>query len=293
MPMGIALQLLFTGLGIGSIYALVALGFVLIYRATNVVNFAQGDFAMLGAFSMIVLCIDLELPYWLGILITLVAMLVFGALFNLAVYYPLRNRGFHPVIISTIGASILLENGVLAAYGPRPQTLPSFFSFQGFSVGPIFFDSQYLLILGVTVVMVTLQYLFFERTLLGKKMQATSQDKEMASLLGIPVALMIMLSFIYSSALGGLAGILVAPILFVSVGMGSSIALKAFAASIIGGFGDVTGAIVGGLALGVVETFGAAYISVPYKDAFAFIVLVIVLLFRPQGLFGEKVAEKA
>jgi branched-chain amino acid transport system permease protein len=149
--MGIALQLLFTGLGIGSIYALVALGFVLIYRATNVVNFAQGDFAMLGAFSMVVLCIDLELPYWLGILITLVAMLVFGALFNLTVYYPLRNRGFQPVIISTIGASILLENGVLAAYGPRPQTLPSFFSFQGFSVGPIFFDSQYLLILGVTV----------------------------------------------------------------------------------------------------------------------------------------------
>jgi branched-chain amino acid transport system permease protein len=102
-----------------------------------------------------------------------------------------------------------------------------------------------------------------------------------------------MLTFIYSSALGGLAGILVAPILFVSVGMGSSIALKAFAASIIGGFGDVTGAIVGGLALGVVETFGAAYISVPYKDAFAFIVLVVFLLFRPQGLFGEKVAEKA
>ena len=291
--MGIALQLLFTGLGIGSIYALVALGFVLIYRATNVVNFAQGDFAMLGAFSMVVLCIDLELPYWLGILITLVAMLLFGALFNFAVYYPLRNRGFQPVIISTIGASILLENGVLAAYGPRPQTLPSFFSSPGFSIGPIFFDSQYLLILGVTMVMVTIQYLFFERTLLGKKMQATSQDKEMASLLGIPVATMTMLTFVYSSALGGLAGILVAPILFVSVGMGSSIALKAFAASIIGGFGNVTGAIVGGLALGVVETFGAAYISVPYKDAFAFIVLVVFLLFRPQGLFGEKVAEKA
>ena len=141
--------------------------------------------------------------------------------------------------------------------------------------------------------MVTLQFLFFERTLLGKKMQATSQDKEMASLLGIPVALMIVLTFMYSSALGALGGILVAPVLFVSVGMGSSIALKAFAASIIGGFGDVTGAIVGGLALGVVETFGAAYISVPYKDAFAFVVLVVFLLFRPQGLFGEKVAEKA
>lgn len=291
--MGIALQLLFTGLGVGSIYALVALGFVLIFRAANVVNFAQGDFAMLGAFSMVVLAIDLGLPYWLSILLTLAAMIAFGALFNLGVYFPLRHRSFLPVIISTIGASILLENGVLATYGPRPQTLPGLFASQGFSIGPVFFDSQYLLILGVTVVMVGLQYLFFERTLIGKKMQATSQDKEMASLLGIPVALMIMLTFIYSAVLGGLAGILVAPILFVSVGMGSSIALKAFAASIIGGFGDVTGAIVGGLALGVVETFGAAYISVPYKDAFAFLVLFVFLLFRPQGIFGERVSEKA
>jgi branched-chain amino acid transport system permease protein len=291
--MGTALQLLFTGLGIGSIYALVALGFVLIYRATNVVNFAQGDFAMLGAFSMTVLIINLGLPYWLSILITIAAMAVFGALFNLGVYYPLRNRSFLPVIISTIGASILLENGVLAAYGPQPQTLPGIFESQGFSVGPVFFDTQYLMILAVMIVMVGFQYLLFERTLLGKKMQATSQDKEMASMLGIPVALMIMITFIYSSVLGGLAGMLVAPILFVSVGMGSSIALKAFAASIIGGFGDVTGAVVGGLALGVVETFGAAYISVPYKDAFAFLALLVFLLFRPQGIFGERIAEKA
>ena len=291
--MGFALQLFFTGIGIGAIYALVALGFVLIYRATNVVNFAQGDFAMLGAFGMILLAVDLQWPYWLSIILTLAGLIVFGALFNLGVYYPLRHRSFLPVIISTIGASILLENGVLFAYGPAPQSLPGMFETQGFNIGGVFFDSQYLLILAVTIVMVALQYLFFERTLIGKKMQATSQDKEMASLLGIPVALMIMLTFIYSATLGGLAGILVAPILFVSVGMGSSIALKAFAASIIGGFGDVTGAVVGGLALGVIETFGAAYISVPYKDGFAFLVLFVFLLIRPQGFFGERVAEKA
>jgi branched-chain amino acid transport system permease protein len=291
--MGFALQLFFTGIGIGAIYALVALGFVLIYRATNVVNFAQGDFAMLGAFAMILLAVDLQWPYWLSIIITLAWLIIFGALFNLGVYYPLRHRSFLPVIISTIGASILLENGVLFAYGPAPQSLPGMFTTQGFSVGGVFFDSQYLLILVVTVVLVAFQYLFFERTLIGKKMQATSQDKEMASLLGIPVALMIMLTFIYSALLGGLAGILVAPILFVSVGMGSSIALKAFAASIIGGFGDVTGAVAGGLALGVIETFGAAYISVPYKDGFAFLVLFVFLLIRPQGFFGERVAEKA
>jgi branched-chain amino acid transport system permease protein len=291
--MGFNLQLLFTGIGVGSIYALVALGFALIYRATNVVNFAQGDFAMLGAFSMVVLAIDLELPYWLSILITLALLAGFGALFNLAVYYPLRNRSFLPVIISTIGASILLENGVLATYGPRPQTLDGMFDLPGFSIGDVFLDTQYIVILVVAVAMVALQYLFFERTLLGKKMQATSQDKEMASLLGIPVMTMIMITFMYATALGGLAGILVAPVLFVTVGMGSTIALKAFAASMIGGFGDVKGAIAGGLALGVIETFGAAYISVPYKDAFAFMVLFVFLLVRPQGIFGEPISEKA
>jgi branched-chain amino acid transport system permease protein len=291
--MGFDLQLLFTGVGIGSVYALVALGFVLIYRATNVVNFAQGDFAMLGAFAMVVLTIDFELPYWLSILIALALLVGFGALFNLGVYYPLRNRSFLPVIISTIGASILLENGVLAAYGPHPQSLDTIFAVPGFNIGEVFFDSQYIVILIVTILMVVLQYVLFEHTLLGKKMQATSQDKEMASLLGIPVMLMIMITFMYSAMLGGLAGILVGPVLFVTVGMGSSIALKAFAASIIGGFGNVTGAIVGGLALGVIETFGAAYVSVPYKDAFAFLVLFVFLLVRPQGIFGERIAEKA
>ena len=291
--MGFNLQLLFTGIGVGSIYALVALGFALIYRATNVVNFAQGDFAMLGAFAMVVMAIDLEIPYWLSIVITLVLLLGFGALFNLGVYYPLRHRCFLPVIISTIGASILLENGVLAAYGPRPQSLDSLFALPGFSIGDVFLDAQYIVILVVTLVMVVLQYVFFEYTLLGKKMQATSQDKEMASLLGIPVMLMIMITFMYSAMLGGLAGILVAPILFVTVSMGSSIALKAFAASIIGGFGDVTGAIVGGLTLGVIETFGAAYISVPTRTPSHSWCCSCSCLLRPQGIFGERISEKA
>jgi branched-chain amino acid transport system permease protein len=293
LPMGFNLQLLFNGIGVGSIYALVALGFALIYRATNVVNFAQGDFAMLGAFSMVVLAMDLQLPYWLSIVITLALLAGFGALFNLAVYYPLRNRSFLPVIISTIGASILLENGMLAAYGPSPQTLDNMFDAPGLSIGDVFLGAQYIVILVVAVAMVALQYVFFERTLIGKKMQATSQDKEMASLLGIPVMTMIMITFMYSAMLGGLAGILVAPVLFATVGMGSTIALKAFAASIIGGFGDVKGAIVGGLALGIIETFGASYVSVPYKDAFAFLVLFVFLLVRPQGIFGEPISEKA
>lgn len=291
--MDLVLQLLFTGIGIGSVYALVALGFVLIFRATNVVNFAQGEFSMVAAFLMVVFSVKIGLPYWMAFIVALIGMAGLGAVFNLAVYYPLRHRTYLPVIISTIGASIFMANTTLAIHGPEPEVLSGWFDTPGFMLGPVYFDNQYVLIIVVTALLVALQYWFFEHTLLGKKLQATSQDKEMASLLGIPVAVMIMITFIYSAVIGGIAGILVAPVLFVSIGMGATIALKAFAATIIGGFGDVTGAIIGGLALGVIETFGAAYISVPYKDGFAFLVLIAFLIFRPQGIFGERVAEKA
>lgn len=291
--MDFVLQLLFQGIAIGSVYALVALGFVLIFRATNVVNFAQGEFSMVAAFLMVVCAVDLGWPYWASFFVALGGMALLGAVFNLGVYYPLRHRSYLPVIISTIGASILLTNATLAIYGPQPQVLPGLFDTPGFQVGNVYLDSQYLLIIAVTAMLVAFQYWFFEHTLLGKKLQATSQDKEMASLLGISVSTMIMITFVYSALLGGIAGILVAPILFVSVQMGSAIALKAFAATIIGGFGDVAGAIVGGLSLGIIETFGAAYVSVPYKDGFAFLVLVLFLVFRPRGIFGERVTEKA
>ncbi len=301
--MAIAGQLIFTGLAIGGVYALVALGIVLIYRATNVVNFAQGEFCMLGAYALAILVTSgqagffqgVEASYLAGFLVALAIMAVLGLLFALGVYYPLRNRTFLPVIIATIGASIMFQNGALAVFGPIPLKVQRVVDVGtgGFTMGGIFFDYQYLVILLVTVLLVGFQYVFFEHTLLGKKMQATSQDKDMARLLGIPVTVMIAITFVYSTLLGGLAGMLVAPIYFVTHKMGAVLGLKAFAATIAGGFGDVRGAIVGGLALGLVETFGAGYISVVYKDAFAFLLLVLFLLFRPQGIFGEKIAEKA
>lgn len=290
--LAINLQILFAGLALGSIYALVALGFVLIIRATNVVNFAQGDFAMLGGFAMVAF-MGAGVPYWISIILALLIMGAFGVIFNLGVYYPLRHRSFLPVIISTLGASIFMQNTVLYFFGPQPKPMQRVFNSPGIEIGGVFMDSQYLVILGVTAIAVAFQYFLFEHTMLGKRLQATSQDKDMARLVGIPVAAMIAFTFIYSAVLGGVAGILVSPILFVSIGMGSIIALKAFSATIIGGFGDVTGAIVGGLLLGVVESFGASYISVPYKDAFAFLLLFVFLLVRPQGIFGEKISEKA
>ena len=294
--MAIVGQLLFSGLAIGGVYALVALGIALIYRATNVVNFAQGEFSMLGAYALVFATQGLGLGYGAAFALALAAMALLGLVFAVGIYYPLRNRTFLPVIIATIGASIMFQNGALAVFGPSPERLAPVIeggTSGGITVGEIFFDYQYLVLLVVTVVLVALQYLFFEYTLLGKKMQATSQDKDMARLLGIPVTRMIALTFVYSTLLGGLAGMLVAPIFFVTHKMGAVLGFKAFAATIAGGFGDVRGAILGGLALGVVETFGAAYVSVVYKDGFAFLLLILFLLLRPQGIFGEKVAEKA
>ncbi|NMP21392.1 branched-chain amino acid ABC transporter permease [Sulfobacillus harzensis] len=287
------LQLMISGLGIGAIYALVALGFVLIYRAANVVNFAQGQIAMVGAYMMTVTLVDLHLNMIIAFLLALAGMAVFGIFFELGVYYPLRNQSFLPVIISTIAASILLQNLAQDLFGATPSSLPSLFSAQTINIGSLVVSVQYLAILGVTAVFVAFQYLVLDRSLLGKKMEATAQDKETARLLGIPVAVMIALTFVYASILGGAAGILVGPIFYVSPSMGTSIALKAFAASIIGGFGNTVGAIIGGLCIGVVETLGAAYISTPYKDAYAFILLILFLFLRPQGIFGEKTAEKA
>lgn len=293
MDLSTSLQLLTAGLAMGSIYALVALGFVLIYNAVGVVNFAQGEFVMVPAFVAVALMSVLPIPFPLIYLLTLLFMAIFGIVFQRIAYYPLRNRTFLPVIISTIGVSLFLRNGAQIVFGAQPELMPRPTSSIPLNLSGVFVDPQYIVIIVVTIVLLIFQYFFFEKTSLGKKMQATAQDKEMARLLGIRVATVIVITFVYSSILGGVAGILVGPIFYVAKEMGAVLGLKAFCSTIVGGFGSVPGAIVGGLFLGVVEVFGSFYISSAYRDAFAFIVLILVLLFRPQGFFGEKVAEKA
>lgn len=289
-------QNIFSGIAIGGVYALVALGIALIYRSTGVTNFAQGDITMIGAYTLFALSEKLQFPYIPSFILALIFMGVFGYIFQLTVYYPLRKRSFLPVIIATIGAGLVLQNIILIVFGSRPEKVAPIINIgglEGITLGGIYFDYQYLIIFSITVVLVIIQYMFFERTTLGKKMQATAQDKEMAQLLGIPVALMIALTFIYSSILAGIGGMLIAPIFFVTNRMGVTIGLKAFAASVCGGFGDIRGAILGGISIGLIEALGAAYISPVYKDAFPFLLLLVFLLFRPHGIFGEKVSEKA
>jgi branched-chain amino acid transport system permease protein len=287
------LQMVAAGLAMGSIYALVALGFVLIFNAVNVVNFAQGEFAMVPAFVAVWLMSYLNLSFALTCVITVVFMGVFGIVFQRIAYYPLRNRSFLPVIISTIGVGIFLKNGAQLIFGAEPLSMPRPTSPEALNIFGVFVDPQYIVIILCTLALLGFQYFFFEKTILGKKMLATAQDKQMARLLGIRVATMIAITFVYSSILGAAAGILVGPIFFVTKDMGAMIGVKAFCSSIVGGFGSIPGAILGGLFLGVIEVFAAYYISSAYRDAFAFIILILVLLLRPQGIFGEKIAEKA
>lgn len=287
-------QLAVTGLAFGSIYALVALGFVLIYNAVGVVNFAQGEFVMVPAFVGLTFLSFARLPWYLAYLATLALMIGFGLAFELFAYYPLRNRTFLPVVISTIGASILLQNGAQLIWGATPLPFPSLFPpTQTLTFGGVHIVPQYILILGVTVILLAAQFLVFEKTLVGKMLQAVAQDKDTARLLGIRAGRMIAITFAYSAMLGAVAGILVGPLFYVSKDFGGPLALKAFSASIIGGFGSVQGAIVGGLILGLVEVFAATYLSADYRDAYAFLIMIGVLLLRPQGIFGEKVVERA
>jgi branched-chain amino acid transport system permease protein len=281
------------GLAMGSIYALVALGFVLIFNAVNVVNFAQGEFAMVPAFVAVWLMSSLNIPFALTCVITVIFMGVFGIVFQRIAYYPLRHRSFLPVVISTIGVGIFLKNGAQIIFGAEPLSMPRPTSATALNMLGVFVDPQYIVIILCTLVLLGFQHFFFEKTMLGKKMLATAQDKQMARLLGIRVGKMIAITFAYSSILGAVAGILVGPIFFVTKEMGAMIGLKAFCSAILGGFGSVPGAILGGLFLGVIEVFASYYISSAYRDAFAFIILILVLLLRPQGFFGEKIAEKA
>lgn len=286
------LQLIMNGLAMGSIYSLVALGITVIASSVGVVNFAQGDFVMIAAYIFFTAATILKAPMLVAFIVALVFMLLFGAVFQRVAYYPLRNAKMVAVMVSTFGVSVFLKNGAILAWGPEPQFMSSVFGSTVLNMAGITINPQHLLIFGVTALLLVMQYFIFERTTLGKQMRATSQDKETATLIGIRVDKIILITFMYSTGLAAIAGILLAPIFFVSSEMGGMVSQKAMSACVLGGFGSIPGAIIGGLLIGLIEIFGAAYVSSLYKDIFPFAVLVAVLLLRPRGIFGEKVSEK-
>ena len=291
--MAYIVQLLITALAIGSVYGLVALGFVLLVNTTNMLNFAQGEFAMLGAFIMVTCVVTWGVPFIPAFLLVLVAAAIIGVIFERIAYRPLKGADGATFLAATLAAAVLIRNIGLKIWGPYPVPFHEPFGMTMITWGGIRIRPQDLLIVGFIVVLAAALYYFFYRTRTGKIMRAMSQDRSTAQLLGVRVLAMGTLAFILASMLGATAGILVAPIYFVSLEMGFIMGLKAFVATIIGGWGSLPGAIVGGLVVGLVETFGAVYISSVYKDAFAFGLLIVFLIIRPQGIFGEKIADKA
>lgn len=277
----------------GAIYGLVALGTVLIINSVDIVNFAQGEVVMIGAFIAATAILTWHLPMLLVIIITLVLMVIFGYIFQLVAYYPLRDKPPVTVIVCTIGVGMFLRNIALIIWGSQPLKVPSLLGDKYINFSNVHISWQNIIIIVVATAIVILQKWFFEKTTVGKKMHATSQDPMAAKLMGIKVDRMIAYTFMCGAGLvAGVAGILMGPIYYVYPTMGALIGLKSFAGLIIGGYGSIEGAFIGGLLIGAFEALGAAYISSVYTDAYAFILLIVILMFRPQGIFGEKIAEK-
>ena len=285
------LQFLVTGITVGSTYALVGLGFALIYNASDVVNFAQGEFVMLGAMTAIaLLAAGLPLPLAAGVA-TLLTVLV-GLLLERFAIEPALGAPVVTTIIITIGAAIFLRGVAMLLWGKDFHSLPAFSGTTPIQVGGATLLPQSLWVLGLTVLLVTLVRAFLNRTLLGKALLACSFNRAAAQLVGINVRVMLRLAYGLSAGLGALAGILIAPITFSSYEAGVMLGLKGFSAAIVGGIGNPMGAVVGGLLLGVLESLGAGLLSSGYKDAIAFLFVLMVLFFEPTGLFGHKTAER-
>jgi branched-chain amino acid transport system permease protein len=280
-------QLLASGITIGAIYALVALGFVMIIRASQIINFAQGEFVMLGGVVTFYFLKGLNLSYPLAALMAIAIVMIIGFLLHLLVIYPLRKASTLIMLISTLGASIFLSNTSGLLFGTLPKALPPFSGQQPFQIGNIFIVPQSLWVLGASFLLLFFLYLLSHKTLLGKAMEASSTDPLGADLLGISRTLMVFLAFGVSAGIGAAAGILVTPIFFTSYNSGSILALKGFVAAVLGGWGKNTGAILGGFVLGVVESMSLAFIPSGYKDGVAFAILLLILYFRPKGILGS------
>jgi len=291
-PLADVVQFCFAGITIGAIYGLVAVGFNVIFNATGAVNFAQGEFAMLGGMlgSALLDATGLPLPVVLGL--TVLAVTVIGVLLERLAINPARGAEILNLIIITIGASILLKGTVMVTLGKNAAGLPAFSGNRPIWVLGATILPQALWIIGTALaIMVGLQ-LFFGRTLVGKAMQAVAIDREAARLVGINVGRMVMLSFALGGAVGAVAGIIMTPMTLTIYDAGTMLGLKGFAAAVAGGLGNTMGGIAGGLLLGILEALSGGLIASNVKDVLAFVLLLFLLFFRPQGLLGRADSER-
>ncbi|MET0349635.1 MAG: branched-chain amino acid ABC transporter permease [Rhizobacter sp.] len=286
------LQLLLSGMATGSIYALAALGFTLLWQASGTINFAQGEVVMLPAFMMLAFS-AMGAPLILSFLFTCaVAVLVLGWGFKRGIADPLLKFGMMPIVVATIGLAIAMRNGIRAGYSAEAHPFPSLFADKLFNIAGVTVTLADVGTLALALVLVLGTQAFLAKTVTGRAMQAVAQNTDSATVLGINVPRMIFYTFAINALLACAAALLVTPTYLAKFDMGESLGNKAFFAAIIGGFNNSRGALLGGLIVGVCENLAAAYISPAYKDAVALVIFMLVILFKPQGLLGKSVERK-
>jgi branched-chain amino acid transport system permease protein len=282
-------QLCVAGLSIGSIYAMAAIGFVLLWQTSNTINFAQGEFVVVPAFSMVLFSVVLKLPFAVALVATIVVSTgLLGYLVRKLLVTRLLQMGVLPLVIATIGLSLLIRYSLQQFWTPLALPFPPLFSREPIRLGTIVLSWEELMNVAFAAIVIGALHLFITRTKLGWAMQAVAQNRTLASVLGIDVSRLITITFMLNAALTAVAAILIAPVYLVKFDIGVGLGLKAFYAAIIGGFNQIRGALLGGLLVGVVETLSAAYISSHFRDAFALVILIAVLLLKPEGLWGVK-----
>ena len=280
-----------SGLATGCVYALIALGFVLIFKATDVVNFAQGEFVMASGFMSYTLLIGLGFPYGLVLVATIVLSGLMGVVLERVVVRPIMDAPIFSIVIATIGASIVLRSSAGIVYGYDVLPLPTIFSKDPVRVGFVRFTAMDVGVIGSSLVIMVGLYLFFKLTKTGMAMRATAQSQTAARLMGVSVKRIFSLTWAISAAIGGVAGVLIAPIIYLDPNLGF-IGVKAFAGAILGGFGSIPGAIVGGMLLGVIENLSGYFFNAGIKQVSTYILLILVLVIRPSGFFGAAPIRK-
>ena len=281
------IQLLVSGLATGAIYALIAVGFTLLWQTSQTINFAQGEFVMLPAF-FILASMNAGAPFWLACLIGVVlSLVVLGVLFKFIIVDPMLKHGVLPLVISSIALSLFLKETVKDFYSSQAQPFPSLVPATDVHIFGAVISTQSLAVLAVAITTVVALHLLLNETRVGRMMQATAQNPTLAQILGVPVRRMVLYTFLVNSVLVAIASILISPIYLAKFSNGDTLGLAAFLAAIIGGFNQVRGAILGGVILGILDNLSAAYLSSQYRAAFPLLILIVVILLRPQGLLGR------
>jgi branched-chain amino acid transport system permease protein len=286
------LQYVLSGLSTGAIYSLIGIGFAIIYNSTGIINFAQGEFVMLGGMMTYFFLSVVKLPLLAAMLLAILLTTAVGVLFERLAIRPLKNASPLILVIITIGGSILIRGFAMLIWGKDTHSLPMFTGSEPITIAGATLLPQHLWIFGITLLIITVNRFFFYHTVSGKAMRACSHNRRAASLVGIDVKRMVLFAFAISSAMGSVAGIITAPLTMTSYDVGIMLGLKGFCAAIIGGMSSGIATVFGGLLLGVLEALGAGLISSGYKDAIAFIILLLILFVRPQGLFKKADTER-